>query len=84
MEAWRQWPLGGRTKRAYQKQTRINLTPTGLLMEGDYTNYLTPLSLLSYETEPAALALLSAHFNATRPTSSGVIPLFCRQIMNRR
>jgi hypothetical protein len=37
MEAWRQWPLGGRRKRAYQKQTKITLTPTGLLMEGDYT-----------------------------------------------
>jgi hypothetical protein len=39
MEAWRQWPLGGRRKRAYQKQTKITLTPTGLLMEGDYTKY---------------------------------------------
>jgi len=38
MEAWRQWPLGGRRKRAYQKQTKITLTPTGLLMEGVYTN----------------------------------------------
>jgi hypothetical protein len=37
MEAWRQWLLGGRRKRAYQKQTKITLTPTGLLMEGDYT-----------------------------------------------
>jgi len=27
-------------KRAYQKHTRITLTPTGLLMEGDFTDYL--------------------------------------------
>jgi len=39
MEAWRQWLLGGRRKRAYQKQTKITLTPTGLLMEGVITNY---------------------------------------------
>jgi hypothetical protein len=38
MEAWRQWPLGGRRKRAEQKQTRIHLTPTGLLMEGHCTS----------------------------------------------
>jgi len=40
MEAWRQRPLGGREeKRAEQNETSIHLTPTGLLMEGDYTNY---------------------------------------------
>jgi hypothetical protein len=38
MEAWRQRPLGGRRKRAEQKQTRIHLTPTGLLMEGHFTS----------------------------------------------
>jgi hypothetical protein len=37
MEAWRQWPLGGRKKRVPQKSDRTRLTPTGLLMEGDYT-----------------------------------------------
>jgi hypothetical protein len=35
MEAWRQWPLGGRNL-GQQKYKRIYLTPTGLLMEGDY------------------------------------------------
>jgi hypothetical protein len=40
MEAWRQRPLGGREeKRAEQNETSIHLTPTGLLMEGVYTNY---------------------------------------------
>jgi len=39
MEAWRQRPLGGREeKRAEQNETSIHLTPTGLLMEGDYTH----------------------------------------------
>jgi len=42
MEAWRQWPLGGRRKRAYQKQTKITLTPTGLLMEGGYAHWRGP------------------------------------------
>jgi hypothetical protein len=41
MEAWRQWPLGGRKKLAQSRLRRINLTPTGLLMEGDFTNYDT-------------------------------------------
>ena len=35
MEAWRQWPLGGRTNLVSRSQRRIDLTPTGLLMEGD-------------------------------------------------
>ena len=38
MEAWRQWLLGGRKTFVHKKQQRIDLTPTGLLMEGDYTN----------------------------------------------
>src|SRR5215475_13602066 len=43
MEAWRQWLLGGRKTLLCDKRTkthyepRILLTPTGLLMEGDYT-----------------------------------------------
>jgi len=38
MEAWRQWRLGGR-KPLSQKKTKIHLTPTGLLMEGEYTHW---------------------------------------------
>jgi hypothetical protein len=42
MEAWRQWLLGGRklfsaTNNQTHYEPRIPLTPTGLLMEGDYT-----------------------------------------------
>jgi hypothetical protein len=42
MEAWRQWLLGGRklfsmTKNKTHYEPRIPLTPTGLLMEGDFT-----------------------------------------------
>jgi hypothetical protein len=33
MEAWRQRLLGGRKTFASEKETRIYLTPTGLLME---------------------------------------------------
>jgi hypothetical protein len=38
MEAWRQWPLGGERKNLVSRnEKRIDLTPTGLLMEGRYT-----------------------------------------------
>ena len=35
MEAWRLWPLGRGRKNVSNHETRIHLTPTGLLMEGD-------------------------------------------------
>ena len=38
MEGWRQWRLGGKKQRDQQIPKRIPLTPTGLLMEGDYTH----------------------------------------------
>src|SRR5262249_35055970 len=38
MEAWRQWLLGGGKNLVQRKTKRIYLTPTGLLMEGDYTH----------------------------------------------
>jgi hypothetical protein len=38
MEAWRQWLLGGRKSYPHEEQKRIYLTPTGLLMEGDFTS----------------------------------------------
>src|SRR5438270_13012801 len=37
MEAWRQWPLGGTKSFVRCSQPRIDLTPTGLLMEGHFT-----------------------------------------------
>jgi hypothetical protein len=37
MEAWRQWLLGKENNNVPQSQNRSDLTPTGLLMEGDYT-----------------------------------------------
>ena len=37
MEAWRQWLLGGRKKLSHEAKQRSDLTPTGLLMEGRYT-----------------------------------------------
>jgi hypothetical protein len=38
MEAWRQWLTRWETKhRIQEKNERIYLTPTGLLMEGDLT-----------------------------------------------
>jgi hypothetical protein len=37
MEGWRQWRLGGRKNRVQRKNKRTHLTPTRLLMEGDYT-----------------------------------------------
>src|SRR5713226_5516531 len=39
MEGWRQgWRLGGRKTLSNEKTKRTHLTPTGLLMEGDYTH----------------------------------------------
>jgi len=40
MEAWRQRLTRRRKKPVQQKPRRIHLTPTGLLMEGDYTQDL--------------------------------------------
>ena len=37
MEAWRQWLLGEEKNYPHEVQKRIYLTPTGLLMEGHYT-----------------------------------------------
>jgi len=37
MEGWRQWRLGRRENRVQRKNKKTNLTPTGLLMEGDFT-----------------------------------------------
>ena len=37
MEGWRQWRLGERKNRVQRKNKRTHLTPTGLLMEGDFT-----------------------------------------------
>jgi len=37
MEAWRQWPLGRENNDVSRSKKRIDLTPTGLLMEGVYT-----------------------------------------------
>jgi len=38
MEGWRQWRLGKEKKLVQRKNKRIHLTPTGLLMEGDFTH----------------------------------------------
>ena len=37
MEAWRQWLLGRRKTFVSENERKMHLTPTGLLMEGDYT-----------------------------------------------
>jgi hypothetical protein len=37
MEGWRQWRLGGGEKLCPRKEQRIELTPSGLLMEGHFT-----------------------------------------------
>ena len=37
MEAWRQWPLGRENNNVSPSTKRIDLTPTGLLMEGHFT-----------------------------------------------
>jgi hypothetical protein len=36
MEGWRQWRLG--EEKIFQQKRRLDLTPTGLLMEGVYTH----------------------------------------------
>ena len=39
MEAWRQWLLGEKNNDVPRRENRIDLTPTGLLMEGDHSNH---------------------------------------------
>jgi len=38
MEAWRQWLLGREKNHVSRNENRIDLTPTGLLMEGHFTS----------------------------------------------
>jgi hypothetical protein len=38
MEAWRQWLLGERKNNVSRSQSKMDLTPTGLLMEGVSTS----------------------------------------------
>lgn len=61
--------------------------PTAILPNQCRVTRETPKPFIDiYETEaPTALsARFFAHLRATRPTSSGVMPVFCRQIMKRR
>src|SRR2546426_12014283 len=48
MEGWRQWQLGGREKLVQRKNKRTLLTPTGLLMEGGYTQ--NPIAAPKFQT----------------------------------
>jgi hypothetical protein len=55
MEAWRQWLLGGRKTFLCEKEKnyyepRIPLTPTGLLMEGGYTQIPTAFDFIQIGT----------------------------------
>src|SRR5712692_9039819 len=68
MEGWRQWQLGGREKLVQRKNKRTLLTPTGLLMEGDYAQNPRP-RVLSNSSDP-------------RPTARGERP--SRQSARRR
>src|SRR5437660_8823231 len=47
-EGWRQWQLGQRENLVQRKPKRIHLTPTGLLMEGDYTCNLSVTSVAGH------------------------------------
>jgi hypothetical protein len=47
MEAWRQRPLGGRRNVVSRNEKRIDLTPTGLLMEGRYTQVTSGKAMMS-------------------------------------
>jgi hypothetical protein len=69
MEAWRQWLLGGKKKKLVQpSQTRIDLTPTGLLMEGHYTqNARIPPGTITFQETQAPVKFIvpqpwAAHF----------------------
>jgi hypothetical protein len=48
MEAWRQWLLGKENNNVPQSQNRSDLTPTGLLMEGDFTHYVPNRRFLAW------------------------------------
>ena len=45
MEGWRQWLTRPEKKLVQRKNKRTHLTPTGLLMEGDYTQNPCPASM---------------------------------------
>jgi hypothetical protein len=51
MEGWRQWQLGREKNLVQQTSKRTNLTPTGLLMEGDYTNYPSMSEMAVYRQQ---------------------------------
>jgi hypothetical protein len=42
MEGWRQWRLGKEKSLVQRKNKRIDLTPTGLLMEGNFAQNPCP------------------------------------------
>jgi len=44
MEAWRQWLLGERKNNVSRSQSKMDLTPTGLLMEGVSTSVRFPFA----------------------------------------
>ena len=54
MEAWRQRLLGRRKNRVQRTHTRIDLTPTGLLMEGDSAQNasMSVIEMLRQPSEP--------------------------------
>src|ERR1022692_1538833 len=72
MEGWRQWRLGGRKNLVQRKNKRTHLTPTGLLMEGDYTNYdsARPACTRSPRAPPARRnPAKTVYYSVTRPVS---------------
>ena len=70
MEAWRQWLLGGEETFVSEKkpgthyEPRIPLTPTGLLMEGHYT-------------QNPCRGILSAMADVSPTTMIEVFPTYC-------
>ena len=83
MEGWRQWRLGKEKSLVQRKNKRIDLTPTGLLMEGHFTQNL--LRQLDY-VRMFAVALVFVGQYLLQPLSlAGCCLLVCQPwIMENR
>jgi len=85
MEAWRQWLLGRKSTLPWSREKthyepKIPLTPTGLLMEGRYTQ--NPRHSECYEDVTSActrVGILGKGAVDTSPRKHVVVPPFCKK-----
>ena len=69
MEAWRQWRAGEKKKLVEHNEKRIDLTPTGLLMEGDFTQNQSVMSRVENRRSGCSLPVAVDEASASSPQS---------------